>query len=171
MDSGAWRHGRYSKHLPAKLAESYEAALADPQLVDAADGIALLDARLMELLGETGGGKAWQDAERLYRELETAIGDGDATKVRDALDELGEVIGGGSAEGKLWREIRSTLEDRRRQVDVQRRLMETRQQMVTVDRVMGLVTAFEELVRRTVASKAERAKVAQGMRTLLVQGE
>jgi hypothetical protein len=170
-ESASWRHGLYSAYLPPKLAESYEAALADPELVDAASGIALLDARLMELLGETGGGKAWQDAERLYRDLETAIGDGNAAGTREALEELGKHLRAGSAEGKLWREIRATLEDRRRQVDVQRRLMETRQQMVTVDRVMALVTAYEELVRRTVTSKAERMKLAQGMRTLLVQGE
>lgn len=43
-------HGRYSKHLPTRLGERYEAALKDPDLLALRDEIAITDARIQELL-------------------------------------------------------------------------------------------------------------------------
>ena len=45
-------HGRYSKLLPARLAERYHESLADPEYLALRDEIALLDARIGELLAE-----------------------------------------------------------------------------------------------------------------------
>lgn len=43
-------HGRYSKALPVQLAATYEQARRDPELLNLRDEIALIDARMSELL-------------------------------------------------------------------------------------------------------------------------
>ncbi|CAN5692268.1 hypothetical protein BH24GEM1_BH24GEM1_31800 [soil metagenome] len=48
--SHSWRHGRYSKAVPARLLASYQDALGDPDLVALRDELALTDARMQEVL-------------------------------------------------------------------------------------------------------------------------
>lgn len=45
-----FKTGRYSKHLPARLADRYHEALADSELLAVRDDVALLDSHLAELL-------------------------------------------------------------------------------------------------------------------------
>lgn len=45
-------HGRYSKAIPTRLAERYEAMLADPQIWQLHDEMALVNARISELIGK-----------------------------------------------------------------------------------------------------------------------
>src|SRR5262245_50580993 len=44
-----WKHGRYSKSLPEKLAALYHRSMNDPELSNMRSEVALLDARLYEL--------------------------------------------------------------------------------------------------------------------------
>lgn len=46
----SFRHGRYSKYLPGGLLERYRTALGDQELLGLRDEIALVDARLQELV-------------------------------------------------------------------------------------------------------------------------
>ncbi len=162
--------GRYSKHVPARLMESYVEALQDPDLIDASSSVALLDARVCELLGDSGGGRAWRDGERLHRELSAAIAKGSEPEAAAALGALGEHLAEGAAEARLWREIRETLDDRRRQVDVQRRLLETRGQLIAASRVVALLAGIEDVVHGVVRDRAARERVAHGIQALLEHG-
>lgn len=61
----AFKHGRYSRYLPERLTQAYEAAQADEALVVMRDELALVDARLAELLGNVdreGFFQQWQHA-------------------------------------------------------------------------------------------------------------
>src|SRR5690606_19849988 len=74
------KHGRYSKHLPERLAGKYAEAQADERLLELRDEIALLDARLGELLGSLDAGESgalWQALKAAYADLQAA------TKAKD----------------------------------------------------------------------------------------
>lgn len=61
---GAFKHGRYSKFLPARFLARYEEALADDTLVELRDEIAILDLRLAQLVEKAcrgGGREIWQE--------------------------------------------------------------------------------------------------------------
>ena len=58
-----FKSGRYSRHLPARLAERYHKAQADQRLLELREEIALIDARLCDLL-------ATEDWEQIYRVIE-----------------------------------------------------------------------------------------------------
>ena len=46
-----FKHGGYSKFLPVRLGDNYQEAMADPELLALRDDIALLDARVHDLMG------------------------------------------------------------------------------------------------------------------------
>jgi hypothetical protein len=54
--SPTFKHGRYSKHLPTRLAARYAEALSDPQLLELRDEIALVGTRQTELLEQLDSG-------------------------------------------------------------------------------------------------------------------
>lgn len=65
--SGTFKHGRYSKLLPKGLAAHYSAARSDRELLGLREEIALVDARMMQLLEQAStsrrrdvGVKAWK---------------------------------------------------------------------------------------------------------------
>ena len=51
-------HGRYSKDLPARLAGRYREAQSDPELLALRDEVALVDARLGDVLGRVDSGES-----------------------------------------------------------------------------------------------------------------
>jgi len=67
--SPSFKHGRYSKVLPVRLAERYAEAKADPELTNLEDEIAVTVVRLCELFAGTKVGEAvrsrrWQAIDR-----------------------------------------------------------------------------------------------------------
>jgi len=86
------RHGRYSKYLPAQLANQYQTAQADVNLLELRDEIALLDVRIGQVVSELG---------------ELSEGAGDEVKKWDEI-------------GKLMEQRRKLVEsERRRETDLQ----------------------------------------------------
>jgi hypothetical protein len=66
-----FKHGKYSKDLPKGLIARYEQAAQDPELLALRDEIALLDARMVELMHKLGGGEADQEVwKEIYAALE-----------------------------------------------------------------------------------------------------
>src|SRR5262245_50957479 len=70
------KSGRYSKHLPSRLLATYEEAKRDPEILALRDEVALIDARLAELLKriDTGeSGASWKQLQENFRELRVAL--------------------------------------------------------------------------------------------------
>ena len=117
------RTGRYSKHLPARLAERYEAALTDPDLLALRDEIALTDA----------------DISRILEHLDTEMPD-------DPDDRL---IWLEQNEANRDR-MQSLIEQRRRLVETERKRLVDLQQMMTAEQAMVLLATVESIVRKHV---------------------
>ena len=111
------RHGRYSKHLPQRLAERAAEAANDPDLVSLRDELALLDALTQEALGQldAGGGAAlWYELQRHWRTFERAMASGDTQAMRAAVAEVSAVIGRGVLDASALSTVRGLIQDRRR---------------------------------------------------------
>lgn len=113
--------GRYSKYLPARLAERYESALNDPDLISLRDEIALTDADIGRLL---------------------ALVDDD---IPDGLDPK-ETLAWRRAQRQNRAEIHQLIENRRKLVETERRRLIDLQQMMTVEQAMLLLSAVESVV-------------------------
>jgi hypothetical protein len=77
IGSPHWKHGkrsRYLKHLPQVMEAGQKAALGDPELLSLKDELALLSARIAELLSSLGNeGTTWEDA--IWLEIRQCIQD------------------------------------------------------------------------------------------------
>lgn len=157
-----YKDGRYSKVLPKRMREAYAQALDDPQLLEQREQIAVLDARLLDLLGrvDTGeSGALWQKLMQARMDLIAAKQGGDTVGQIVALNAILDLIGQGHADYRAWGELQSVLEQRKRLVESERKRLVEMQQMVTSQQAMGLITAIIESVKRNVTDRAALAAI------------
>lgn len=86
-------HGRYSK-LPKRIADAFEAARADPQLLDLSEGVALLDALMQERIGRMAAGDSPEWRKDLLERFDFAItlAAGDPSKLAKVLTACRELL-------------------------------------------------------------------------------
>ena len=147
-----FKNGRYSKHLPTRLTEKYEASLKDPRLLELRDEIALTDGRLEDLLkrvdtGESGG--LWAAVQRTWREYKTGT---PAEKVKAAVL-LDRLIEDALQDYMAWSEIQTVLEQRRRLVESERKRLVEMQQYLTSQQAMTLVAAMIGIIKENVTDR------------------
>jgi hypothetical protein len=150
-----YKSGRYSKYLPHNLRTRYEESLDDPQLLELRSEVALLDARLGELLEKADTGenrKLWSRVSTLWAQYRRALEAGEAAEQDRLTGLLTATITDGQGEAQAWLEIQKSLELRRKLADTEQRRMQTAQQMVTVEQAIALVAAtiaaLKEVVER-----------------------
>lgn len=139
------KSGRYSKYLPQRLLGRYFESLDDQQILHLREEVALLDARLVDLLARVEGGesgKAWGRLAEAWTELSTARVVGDRKRMQEAWAELGLVIEAGNTDYAAWQEIQSVIEQRRRLSESERKREIEQQQSVRLDQAMLVVSAL-----------------------------
>lgn len=169
-DHYAYKTGRYSRHLAGNLLDNYEQALADPELLSLSSEIALLDARVSELLSEAGS-DSWRGAQDALASLRAAMRSGDAGKAGEYLERLDAVIDGGTRAAGAWEEILAAIDNRRKLVDTQRKLLEARGHLVDIDKVLAIIGGVLDIVRQNVSDRRERARVGREISKLAAGGK
>lgn len=164
--------GRYSKHLPTRMLATYDAAQADPDLLALNAEIALIDARLSDVLGrvDTGeSGHIWQELKATYKELQDANRTGDTQAARVALTEIGSLITRGHLDYAAWSDVRTLIEQRRKLVESERKRLAEMQQLITSEQAMLLVARLYDSVTRHVSDRAVLTAIAADLGGLTAQ--
>jgi len=131
--------------MPRDLAELYESSDGD---VNLGDEIALLDARMAQLMLKLRNGSSDQELlVRAYRALEYAVISQDDADIEKTLNKMRQVIFGGANEKAVWDEIYAVVEARRKMV-----VDETRR-VVSTENLIS-VTMFAPVIERLLASIA-----------------
>lgn len=167
-----FKTGRHSKYVPARMRERYEEALTDDALLALDAEIALLDARIADLLSrvDTGeSGAAWTQAGKSYRELKNAMGKIDIPAAQDAMQQLEAALGDGSADYTAWNEIQSLVQQRRALVETERKRLVDLEQMITVEQGMILVGTLLGIIKARVSDPAILAAIQTDVNALLAQ--
>jgi len=168
--SPALKTGRYSKHLPVRLMEKYDAARQDGNLLALRDDLALLDARMEDMLGrvDTGeSGELWAslvaslaECQKCRLKLDSARRSGDAKKqteaessLTDALDAMQLLAQGGLSDYAAWSEIKSLLEQRRKISETEQKRLVAMQQMITASEALLLQAALLDIIKRNVTDR------------------
>jgi hypothetical protein len=159
--------GRFSKFLPARLAARYEEARKDAQLLSLSDDLAVLEARLCELLGtldteESAAG--WARALGLY---ETALKEGRGPKATAALRELGAVLKAGLGAAAKWAEVDEIMEQRRRLSEAEVKRLAAMGQFITATEGNLLIAALVRAVHENVDDADARRRIARDVARLL----
>lgn len=138
-----FKTGRHSKYLPTRMIEAYEAARQDGELLDLTNEIAVLDARINDLMRRVDTGEAgvlWGKAQTAFSDLESARVSQDADGMRTALFELGGLLKKGHSDYAVWAEIQNLMEQRRKLVETERRRRVDMHTMMRDDEAMLLVS-------------------------------
>ena len=166
-----YQTGKYSKYAPARLVERAQAALDDPELLSLREEIALLEARIQDVLSkcETRDSNArWKELETAYLDLE-AIHTGarnikpedHARELKAALLRIKALVRSGSEERANWAEISNLIEQRRRLVESEQKRLERMNQFITTSEALGIITQVLESVKRHVPSAQVRKLIGQ----------
>lgn len=161
--------GRYSKHLPTRMASRYQEAQEDPELLVLRDEIALLDSRLSDVLSrvDTGeSGALWAEVGRTWETFLASRTSGDVPKMREALEAHAAAIKQGRADYAAWAEIGQLLDRRARFVESERRRYVEMQQMVSVEQAMLFLGAVTDAIRRHVSDRDTLAALGRELERL-----
>lgn len=159
-----FKTGRFSKHLPARLTERYEEALADDKLADFTEDLAIVDARLDDLFQQMdagGGREIFTNIKEAYTSFKHANQDGDSQAMRESLRRLDLEINRGSSESFLWTEIRELQEQRRKIILAQAKHLQLTNQTITVTKVNLLISALLDAVRSEVSDANILNRISQ----------
>jgi len=170
--SSNYQHGRYSKYMPAHLLQRYEEAVNDPELLSLDHEIAVVDARVGEVMqgiGRGESGKIWSVLSKLkhdvdygvrQRRLSAKMDDKDgeisgAKLVADSTNEIMKLIEVGSAEWAQWEEVVNLFERRRRLVDSEQKRRMNMQNLVRVEDAKILLDAMVHALHEAVGENVE----------------
>ena len=170
-----YKHGRYSKSLPSRLREGYERALIDPDLLNRRQDLALISARIGELLGKlesTGGAQRDELLRECAKTYRNASRISDPSKRAEAqgraIFEMIQLIENGVGD-EVWTEIGAMIDRYNRVADGERKRLESLHASITADQAMVMFDALTSLVLEHVTDTATREKIGLDFAKLTTQ--
>lgn len=167
--------GRYAHLLPSSLAERFNASLMDRQLLSLRSEIALVDARLEDVLSHTNDAGdratlgAWVELKKLNGILRDRRRRGDAQGMAMALNEIQKLIDLGATEEESWHEAYGLMEQRRKLAESEHKRLVALHQVLTAEEALTLVNMVVDAVRRHVTDRGQVASVSRELAALLYE--
>lgn len=148
-----YKHGGYVKYLGSGMAQKMTEAMADPDLMAYRQDIALLQARLFQLL-ETGESlPLWDKAQETFRELNSALAKSDASAIQLHMAQLDDLLKRGLADSLRWREIYQVAEQVSRTKEREHKREAAMQQHITVEQFYALLKIVVEIAAKTIPDR------------------
>lgn len=161
--------GRYSKVLPTRLLARYRAAERDPDLTSLRSELALVDARLTDLLSrvDTGeSGAAWRALLQAHRAFKRFQATGDVAQMRTALAALQGRLEESAPDYEAWREIQELLEQRRKLADSETKRLVVLQRMISAEQLTLMLGVIVDIVSQHITDRAVVSAIATDLQRL-----
>jgi hypothetical protein len=165
-----FRTGKYSKLLPARLVARYRTAARDPELLSLHSEIALVDARINDLLTrvDTGESRAlWRAERQAHRAFKAAREVSDVRAMHEALAQLEGHLEGAVQDDEAWQAIGALIEQRRKLVGSEQKRLITLQQMITAESAMLLIGLVVDIIARHITDREILASIVGDLQQLL----
>lgn len=174
MASPHFKDGRYSKYLPARLASRFEESCRDERLLELRQDIALLDARIEDVLTKVDTGESgaiWKALCAAHDSIKDAGRRKDNKALARHIIEIGEIIRRGNDDARAWVEVVNLLEQRRKLVESERkRLLET-QQSLTIEQALMIASMVVTVVRKHVTDRSKLAAISEELENFINIGD
>lgn len=150
-----YKDGKHRRHknIPARMVEVYEASARDPELLSLREEIALVDARIDDLLArvDTGeSGRLWRMLGDVYDDFYEAHVSKDGAKMALYLMQMGNLIQKGMGDFAIWDEMSGILDQRRRLTDSEARRLKDMQAMISASEAMDLMGEIVLILRKRI---------------------
>lgn len=141
---------KYRRGMPRALRERYEGALRDDDIASLRDELALLTARIGEILENLEELPPWERATQLYtRFLET--GDGEDLQVLGSL--LYEGNDAANRQGAAWDELKKLIDLKAKTSAAEWKRLKDLETMVTVEDALMFAQSFIDAAARVIEDK------------------
>jgi hypothetical protein len=156
-----FKDGRFSKVLPARLAERYRASVADPELLSFRADISAIDARIEDVLHRLDAGESPDLWPRMQAGVAALIAAHSCGSQIDApLRALQALADAGSEDWAAWREIMDGIDARRKLVLAESRRLSMMEQFITAEEALALMEAMVASVRANVQDRDALQRIA-----------
>lgn len=165
-----WKGGKYSKHLPARLLEAYDASREDADILSLNDDIALTEARVTDVLARVDSnesGALWDDLAKAAKEFKAAQRSNDSELCSALLEDLLKLIQKGKGDRENWREIGDLLERKRKLSESQLKLLTTKQEFISRQQAVQMVSQITEVIKGAVDDPVAKRKIISGIQQLM----
>lgn len=171
--NGRFRTGKFSGSIPTRLAATYEESLSDPNLLTLRHEIALLDARLNELLqraDQEGGSVLDAAVYEAWAAFLAAKRSGDAVRLSEATFKMDAAVKASYHDSSLWREVEKLTEQRRKLVVSEATLMLKLGASVPIEKVNVMIGYILAMVNHRVSDKDEKWSLTDDILKLAGRG-
>lgn len=159
LASPNWETGRWSSYLQTGIGEKYKRAYSDPELLDRAADIALIDTRIAELVEGLENAKekgyTWQDALNTFDDIRKAFQDDDPEEAQMLMNELGRKLRSGYNRETQWGKIQSALMKRNNIANSQENRLVKMQMLLAVEDQMMILDYLSSVIRDSIRKHVE----------------
>ena len=138
-------HGRYSKHLPDKIAAAYDKSLSDLKLLDQMEGCAALDAiakRAATLVKEKDSPEWRKQLLAQWRAAKRAVRQGKAPEMSEEVRILGGMIEAGASEVSSLRFFQDAVERTSKRVEASWRTRLDKEHAINGEDLVAIFAGF-----------------------------
>jgi hypothetical protein len=163
--AGSFKHGRNSKYItaiPGRIKNDFIALRKRDDQLRLNDDIALIDARLNDVLLRVDSGEAgalWIDLKKAHQAFKAARASGDVPKMTERLFEMEAAIEKGVTDWQAWGEVKSLIEQRRRLVESERKREIEQQELLTGKEAASLFNALLSIVNENVTDASTKQRI------------
>jgi hypothetical protein len=136
----------------------YDRAITDEELMSLRSDIAVLDARITDLLARADSGESgrlWRQLAAQMRAVDVSV---DPESAKAAMTKLQQIIQDGDADWMLWDEIREALLSRERLVRSERKRLVEAKLVIPLEQAQLMMAIFVDAAKEAVGHD-ERAMV------------
>jgi hypothetical protein len=162
---------KYTRYLPANLAENVSELLDNPEWTTLKEESALLEARLIEIIKQIDDHPVDFDAlSSGMMMIESAAASADMDLVLSSVETMKMLVARGLQERQLWDDITSIIEARRKLVETERKQANVLGAMVPVEQVMLLATRLLAIVNANVEDQTALKKIRADFNKTFMSG-
>lgn len=168
--SPRFKHGRYSRAIPADLIESFKQSLTDPDQLSLSAEMAVIDSRVTSLLSQLQNGPsadAWNEFSTLVSGLRVAAQEGDD----QALDKIGNRLQSFVEQLKkttsIWDQLHKSIDLRRRLSETEIRRVQAASSWMPAGEMLSLAAAMLQSIKTHVQDRETLNAIAVSFDELL----
>ncbi len=158
------------KHYPFKegsgLEASYRKALEDQELLSLRSAVAVVEARIVELIGkleDDPAARVWQELSKQNARLRRAQEAGDSKNVIGAVSAIQTLIDAGASSQERWEDLFRALELKKEVASAEWKRLADLRCLMTADRAFDMVNRIVDVVLKNVTDNKVKAAINDGV--------
>lgn len=161
---------RYT-NIPNNVQDTFAMALADPDRLSQNAELALVTARIDDLLLALDSNNSIKDLTALVNansQMKKAWAMGDTVRLQEAMYDVDQIIEGIEKDDSSWKEVIRLIEVRRKLVDNERKYMVQLGQLVPLQDVIHIMQEIANVIVRYVTDDDAKRQILTQMEMLLL---